>query len=414
MKPADYSADFSQNALPESSHWLDKLCLNLLRRVLPRLTEGSLRLSFPNGQQLQVGDLSQPHAEVRLHSYRALRRFLFGGLVGWAESYMADEWDSPDITVLVQWALENERALSGLGRASALGRLRDRLVHRLRANSRRGSKRNIAYHYDLGNHFYRRWLDQSMTYSSALFSHPEQDLLAAQQNKFDRIGELLALLPDARLLEIGCGWGGFARHILQQRPDIRLQGITLSKEQLQWATQQLQQSGLSERGQLKLQDYRDLQGQYDAIASIEMFEAVGESHWPGYFETLKRCLKPGGRAVLQIITIDDQRFDRYRLQTDFIQRYIFPGGMLPSVKVLRQQVADAGFELEHQQMFGQDYARTLEIWRQAFLQQWPEIERQGFDERFRRMWLYYLGYCEGGFRSGSIDVGFFVLKAPDC
>jgi len=411
IEPAKYSTEFPKVALPQGSHWLDRVCLNLLRRVLPRLTEGSLRLSFANGQQLQVGEEKQPHAEVRLHSYRALHRLLFGGLVGWAESYMAGEWDSPDITALVQWALENERALKKLGSASTLGKLRDRLFHRLRDNSRRGSKRNIAYHYDLGNEFYRRWLDHSMTYSSALFSDPEQPLPEAQLNKFRRIEALLQLKEDARLLEIGCGWGGFARHILQQRQDIQLEGITLSKEQLHWAQQQLQDAGLNQRGQLQLKDYRDLDQQYDAIASIEMFEAVGEAHWPGYFETLKRCLKPGGKAVLQIITIDDQRFERYRVQTDFIQRYIFPGGMLPSVKALRTTAEAAGFELEYQQMFGQDYARTLEIWRDAFLQKWPEIEQLGFDERFRRMWLYYLGYCEGGFRSGTIDVGFFVLKA---
>ena len=410
MKPADYTADFANLSLPGSNHWLDRICLQLLRRVLPRLTEGSLRLSFPNGQQLHVGEGKPPHAEVKLNSYRALHRFLFGGLVGWAESYMAADWDSPDITALVQWALENERALKGLGKASTVGQLRDRLLHRLRSNSRRGSKRNIAYHYDLGNQFYRHWLDSSMTYSSALFSDPEQGLPAAQRNKFQRIGELLQLKPGAKLLEIGCGWGGFARHLLEQRHDISLEGITLSTEQLQWAQQQLQQTGLSPRGSLQLRDYRDLEGQYDAIASIEMFEAVGENHWPGYFETLKRCLKPEGRAVLQIITIDDERFERYRVQTDFIQRYIFPGGMLPSVKALRATAEAAGFELEYQQMFGPDYARTLEIWRQAFLQQWPNIEKLGFDDRFRRMWLYYLGYCEGGFRSGTIDVGFFVLK----
>jgi cyclopropane-fatty-acyl-phospholipid synthase len=324
---------------------------------------------------------------------------------------MANEWHSPDISALVRWALGNEPAFGRLAQGGRLSTTLHRLFHRSRRNSRRGSRRNIAFHYDMGNDFYRLWLDPSMTYSSALFEYPGQSLELAQQAKYHRICELLQLEAGQQVLEIGCGWGGFAETAAQTY-GAQVNGITLSREQLAWSRARIAARGLQAQCSFSLTDYRDLDTPVDRIASIEMFEAVGEENWSLYFKQLRRCLKPGGIAVLQVISIADERFEEYRRSTDFIQRYIFPGGMLPSPGRLTAEIEQAGLQLSHSETFGTDYARTLQHWRQAFLEHWPQIEAQGFDDRFRRLWLYYLGYCEGGFRYGAINVGLYVVQAP--
>jgi cyclopropane-fatty-acyl-phospholipid synthase len=312
-------------------------------------------------------------------------------------------WDSPNVTAFLQFFLRNGEALQDKLRGIPGARFVSRLGHMLRRNSKRGSKRNIEYHYDLGNSFYRRWLDPTMTYSSARFEHPGQDLSEAQINKYRSLAERIDLKPEHHLLEIGSGWGGFAEYAASEI-GCRVTGITISKEQLAFARERMERKQLSHKVDIRYQDYRDVDEKFDRIASIEMFEAVGEEYWPDYFGKIRQCLKPGGKAGLQIITIADRSFASYRKRADFIQRYIFPGGMLPSPTALRQQVAQAGLTWAGNLEFGLDYAETLKLWRERFRAAWPDISAQGFDERFRRMWEYYLSYCEAGFRAGNIDV----------
>ncbi|WP_207062292.1 cyclopropane-fatty-acyl-phospholipid synthase family protein [Motiliproteus sp. SC1-56] len=383
----------------------------LYRALISRLEQAEvsrLRLVLPDGRELALGQTRDgvPLPRLRIRRAKALLRGWFGGLTGWAEGFMADDWACDDLVALTDWAMANEAALDRAFAGSWLATAVNRLLHRLNANTRRGSRRNIAYHYDLGNDFYRLWLDPSMTYSSALFATPDEPLELAQQRKYRRILQLLAPQPRDRVLEIGCGWGGFGEALLRDH-DSHWYGVTLSQEQLAWSRERLASFG--ERARCSLTDYRDLQQRYDGIVSIEMLEAVGEANWPLYFQRLRQLLKPGGRAVVQVITIDDARFETYRRGSDFIQRYIFPGGMLPSPSRMREQIQGAGLRLLHEEGFGADYARTLAHWHRAFVEAWPRIRKQGFDERFYRLWRYYLAYCESGFRAGSIDVRLYQI-----
>lgn len=386
--------------------WLEKKLLRKLNALL-NSSHGTLHLTLPSGLTHSIGKKS-PVAELKLNNFRPLVRLFFGGMNGWSESYIAGEWECRDLTSLVKWALMNEQQLGGLSQASFVKGALHNLYHRRNHNSRKGSRRNISAHYDLGNDFYKHWLDKSMTYSAALYNSPEEPLSQAQQNKYARILQLLDVQKDQHVVEIGCGWGGFAIKAGEEH-HLNVHGITLSEEQLRWAKEKVTEAELNDKIHLSLTDYRDLNHQYDAVVSIEMFEAVGEEHWDTYFQTLKRVLKPGGNAVLQIITIDDERFHRYRKQADFIQRYVFPGGMLPSVSVLQDKFKEHGFMLKKQQLFGKDYAKTLREWYRDFENSWGDIREQGFDETFYRLWKYYLAYCEGGFEHGSIDVGLYVL-----
>lgn len=384
------------------------LALRALMRALEQANVSQIRLRNRNGSEWIVGQRTQaPVPCVQLLHARALWRGLSGGLLGWAEGYLAGDWDSPDLLALTDWAMANEGALEQRFSPRVWHRWLARLAHRRNDNTKRGSRRNIAYHYDLGNAFYREWLDAGMTYSSALFDSPDQPLAAAQENKNRAILDLLQVQPHERVLEIGCGWGGLGEQLLQTQP-VSWHGVTLSQEQLSWTQQRL--APFATRAQATLTDYRDLTTQYDRIVSVEMLEAVGEAHWPRYFQTLKRCLKPGGTAVLQVITIDESRFEGYRRGCDFIQRYVFPGGMLPTATAIRQQAEAAGLTLDHRFPFGSHYASTLTHWRQAFNRRWDAIAPLGFDERFRRLWNFYLCYCESGFRHGAIDVQLFRLR----
>jgi cyclopropane-fatty-acyl-phospholipid synthase len=290
------------------------------------------------------------------------------------------------------------------------GNLLYRVKHFFNRNSRAGSRKNIHAHYDIGNAFYRLWLDPSMTYSSALFSDPLHTLKNAQDAKYRRLLDELQLQENQRVLEIGCGWGGFAE--MAARDGMQVTGLTLSTEQLEFARNRLAAAGLSGSAELRLQDYRDADGEFDAIASIEMFEAVGEAYWSDYFSTIARRLKSGGRACIQTIVIADDLFERYRSGTDFIQQYIFPGGMLPSPGAFRKQAEKQGLRIVNALAFGQDYARTLQQWRLAFKAQFPAVRNQGFDEQFIRTWEFYLAYCEAGFRAHSLDVYQFTLEKP--
>jgi cyclopropane-fatty-acyl-phospholipid synthase len=378
--------------------------------LLHRLQVGRLTFVTPAGRALQFG-AGEPHATMRLNNWNVCSASLSKGDIGFAESWIAGDWDSDSLPELLSLLVANreviDRALYGHWWGGALYRLR----HLFNRNSRRGSRRNIHAHYDLGNPFYEVWLDPSMTYSSALFTgDPARTLQDAQTAKYRRILDQLALPAGSRVLEIGCGWGGFAE--LAARDGLQVTGLTLSTEQHAWATRRLADAGLADRARFLLQDYRDERGRYDAVVSIEMFEAVGESYWTGYFDTVRRSLVPGGRAVIQTITIDDTLFDRYRKSTDFIQQYIFPGGMLPSPSAFEAGAKRAGLSVGDAFRFGTDYARTLRLWRDAFMAQLPRITAQGFDARFARTWEFYLAYCEAGFDQRSTDVVQFTLRAP--
>lgn len=329
-------------------------------------------------------------------------RVLTRGDIGFAESFIAGEWRSRDLASLLELLLLNEEYLSARKQGNALARLARRLKHGIRANTRSGSRRNITQHYDLGNDFYRLWLDAGMTYSCALFANAQESLEAAQARKYERMLDLLRPHADQHILEIGCGWGGFA--LAAARCGLRVTGITLSARQLALARQRVAEAGLEHRIELRLQDYRELTGQFDHVVSIEMLEAVGETYWPVYFNTLARCLKPGGRVALQCITIDDAFYPVYRASPDFIQLYVFPGGMLPTPRLIAEQAARAGFRLRKQAFIGTHYATTVEHWRRSVVENSAQIHALGYDERFLRLWLYYLAYCTAGFKTGRVDL----------
>ena len=396
MTPLDPRAPGATRGLPHA--------VRLLLALATRIRAGSLQVAVPDGRVYRVaGEAPGPDAMLRIVRERAARRLFLGGSVGFGTAYMDGDFETPDLRALLALAALNEDHLGDIHAGHRVVNVVRRAWHRLRDNTRAGSRRNIAAHYDLGNAFYARWLDPSMTYSSAVFERPTQDLGEAQAAKYRRLAEKLALRPDERVLEIGCGWGGFAE-VAAKEFGARVTAITVSREQLEFARARIARAGLAERVEARFVDYRDVEGRFDKVVSIEMFEAVGERHWPRYFAKVRDALEPGGRAALQIITIADRWFESYRGGVDFIQRYIFPGGMLPSMAALRQQFERAGLALDKAEFYGQHYAATLAEWNRRFQAAWPELGSMGFDRRFKRMWEFYLAYCEAGFRAGSLDV----------
>lgn len=375
--------------------------------MLKHISQGGLRLECPDGQVLHFGDQSSA-VTLALSSWEPFCAALQSGDIGFAENYIQGQWETSDLTGLLQLFVRNRQSLESAIRGNWWGGLVYRVRHFFNRNSKAGSRRNIHAHYDLGNRFYRLWLDPSMTYSSALYTDPSATLEQAQHAKYARIYDELQVNKDSHVLEIGCGWGGFAE--LAAKRGTRVTGLTLSTEQLAFAQDRLQQQNLAERTELRLQDYRDVRGEFDAVASIEMFEAVGEAYWDSYFECVARGLKIGGRACIQTITMADELFDSYRKGTDFIQQYIFPGGMLPSPIAFRTHAKRHGLSVVNEWSFGLDYARTLAHWREGFLLERPAVEAQGFDQRFIRTWEFYLAYCEAGFRERSIDLFQFTLR----
>lgn len=373
----------------------------LVFELLEKIRGGLLEIRLPDGARFLFGE-GEPGVTMQVNDETVFARVLAKGDIGLAEAYLDGEWDSPDVTALLALLARNRDALRDAVYGSWRQLLAARLRHWFNRNSRAGSKRNIMAHYDLGNDFYRLWLDPGMSYSSALFDGTsDQPLQAAQDAKYRRILSCLAAEPGQRVLEIGCGWGGFAE--MATHDGLAVTGLTLSPAQLAWARQRVPSADL------RLQDYRDTTERFDHVVSIEMFEAVGERWWPTYFRTVANALKPEGRAVIQSITIRDDLFAAYRKGTDFIQQYVFPGGMLPSRAAFRSAAARQGLAVRNEYAFGLDYARTLAEWRVAFEARWPEIQKLGFDETFRRLWRMYLCYCEAGFRAGSIDVVQFEL-----
>ena len=383
--------------------------VRFLLAILSNLHCGRLTLTLPDGSQHQFsGAMSGPDSDLTIHTESALRRLLHDGKMGFCEAFMDGEASSQSLPTLIELAVLHDKYLENALKTNIFRQAGLRLFHMLRRNNKLGSAKNIAHHYDIGNSFYQAWLDPTMTYSSAVFDSETDDLTTAQLNKYKRLAELADIQSGDRVLEIGCGWGGFAKFV-SQHIGAHVTGITISQAQLAYAKASLAEAGLQNKVDLKLMDYRDLQGRFDKIVSIEMFEAVGQAYWPVYFDTISRMLKSGGRAVIQSITIDHDAFQSYRDQPDFIQRYIFPGGMLPSMPMLQTPVAQAGLELVAENGYASDYARTLQEWRARFLAAWPALAGDKFDNRFKRMWELYLAYCEGGFRAGMIDVKQILL-----
>lgn len=373
-------------------------------------THGAITIVLPNGRKRTLGNpLTGQHAVLRLKNFNVVKQAMRRGTLGFATAYMNGDIEADDLTALFRFFLQNRDAFNnanpGLFRQAA----QDFAYHISRPNTKEGSRQNISEHYDLGNDFYGEWLDPSMTYSSAVFTSDDQSLERAQAEKYHHVADAAGITKGASVLEIGCGWGGMAETVAKDY-HAELYGITLSAEQLKFAQGRLKRQKLDNLATLHFEDYRDTRGQFDHIVSIEMIEAVGEEHWPTYFQTVHDRLKPGGTAAIQAITIDERDFAGYKAHPDFIQRYIFPGGMLLTKSAMKEQGEKAGLKLEQQECFGLSYAKTLSLWRDRFLDRWEQISPLGYDDQFRRKWIYYLSYCEAGFAEGTIDVGIYQYR----
>lgn len=380
---------------------------------LAGVSDGQLALTWPGGTTTYHGirsDIASNNASVTLHSLQPIRRLATGGDVGFAEAYMDGEWSTDSLLNLFHLIMRNESSVDSAIAGSFRSRLSRFVKHWQNRNSKAGSQRNISYHYDLGNEFYKLWLDDSMNYSSALFESEQDTLADAQQNKMRKVLEMMQSSAGSQVLEVGCGWGGLANY-MAKNAGVDVEGISLSSEQLAYAAEHnsLSKTGKTGSTAFRHQDYREVNKTYDHIMSIEMFEAVGEKYWETYFRQLSDLLKTKGSAVLQVITIDESRFEKYRKQPDFIQRYIFPGGMLPTRTHLATLADKAGFDIEQTHWFGRSYAKTLAEWRKRFEAVQRDVKAEGFDDRFMRMWRYYLVYCETGFTFGTTDVGLLKL-----
>lgn len=383
-------------------------------KMLARLKHGTLNVKMPDGTVQRFGNGQSPTASLHLLNWNACSAALKSGDIGFAESYIAGDWTSPHMTELLRIFILNRKEIEDVIYGTWLGRLAYRVKHLLNRNTKTNSQKNIHAHYDLGNAFYQLWLDESMNYSSAVFDTPEVSMLEGQHAKVRRALQSVQLKPGQRVLEIGCGWGALAEKAVLEF-DATVVGVTLSTEQLAWAEDRLKRQGIGDFADLRLQDYRDIgkttkDQPFDAICSIEMVEAVGREYWPEYFRTVTRLLKPGGHACIQSIVIADELFDRYITSTDFIQQYIFPGGCLPCPREFRAQANAAGLEVIEEFSFGQDYARTLQIWRDAFKAKETEVMALGFDRRFMRIWEFYLCYCEAAFHEANTDVVQYTLR----
>lgn len=377
------------------------------------MQRGRIDFVMPDGRRFRAeGKLPGPVAELHIHNNDLFSRLIREGDLGFSDAYLDEWWSTPDLQAFMDLVhADNDELYDGFPGLSMV-RLFEKMRFWLQSNSKTQARKNISYHYDLGNDFYGLWLDDTMTYSSALFDENAQlSLEAAQTEKYKSMVDQMGVKPGDHVLEIGCGWGGFAEYAAKER-GLKVTGLTISEEQFKFAKERIEKAGLSGQVNLKLQDYRDETGHYDGIASIEMFEAVGEKYWPTYFNALRDCLKPGGAATLQIITVDHARWDVYKRGVDFIQKYIFPGGMLPSPVILREQVEKAGLIVDKSIEFGKSYDITLRRWHETFNDKWDQITKLGFDERFRRMWNFYLTSCAATFDSGNCDVTQITVRRP--
>lgn len=373
---------------------------------------GQLDVVIPDGRRFRVkGEQPGPIAEIHVHKEQLFARLIREGYLGFCDAYLDGEWTSPDLQAFMDFVNAGNDEMYNSYPGMGLVRAYEKLRFWMQSNSKSQAKKNISYHYDLGNDFYALWLDDTMTYSSALFKSGQESLEKAQENKYASLVDQMGAQPGDHVLEIGCGWGGFAEYAAKER-GIKVTGLTISQEQHDYAVARMDRLGLSDMVEIKMQDYRDERGLYDGIASIEMFEAVGEKYWGTYFDTVRERLKPGKNATLQIITVQDKRWEVYKRGVDFIQKYIFPGGMLPSPTVLRAEIAKAGLQLKGSIEFGQSYSDTLRRWHETFNDRWDEVAAMGFDARFQRMWNFYLTSCAGTFWSGNCDVTQITMTRP--
>ena len=420
IDPSGENLSHKALALPKGAPSAARAVLKLLQR----LKHGTLTVKLPDGSVQRFGNAqhnnSGPQASLHLVNWNVCRAALKSGDIGFAESYIAGDWTTPHLTDLLQVFIVNRKEVDDMIYGTWLGRLVYRIKHLLNRNTKTNSQKNIHAHYDLGNAFYELWLDGTMNYSSALFETPETSMKDAQHAKVRRALRMARVVPGDRVLEIGCGWGALAEKAVKEF-SANIVGVTLSTEQLEWAKQRMQREGIAEKADLRLQDYRDIgrttgetasDAPFDAICSIEMVEAVGREYWPEYFQTVARLLKPGGYACIQSIVIADELFERYTTSTDFIQQYVFPGGCLPCPKEFRAQAAAAGLQVVDEFSFGQDYARTLQLWREQFTAQLAHVLQLGFDQRFVRIWEFYLCYCEAAFLEANTDVVQYTLRKP--
>ncbi|WP_127109729.1 SAM-dependent methyltransferase [Pararhodobacter zhoushanensis] len=379
---------------------------------LGRMTYGRLDVILPDGRRFRAqGPKAGQAVEVTVHNPDAFARLIREGDLGFADAYLEGWWSTPDLQALMDVIFTDNPALLDEFTGMALVRAYERVRHWLRGNSKTQARKNIAHHYDLGNEFYSLWLDDSMTYSSALFKTGQESLESAQEQKYAALVDSLELKPGDHVLEIGCGWGGFAEYAAGKR-GLKVTGLTISKAQHDYAVARMERAGLSDKVEIKMQDYRDEQGLYDGIASIEMFEAVGEAYWPTYFDAVRGRLKEGAKATIQVITVPNERFSLYKKNVDFIQKYIFPGGMLISPARFTQEAQRAGLAFLSSIEFGESYSQTLRRWHETFTQTWDKIHAMGYDERFRRMWDYYLTSCAGAFHTGICGVTQITLRRP--
>ena len=380
--------------------------------VARNIDAGRLDIRLPDGRVFRAeGQRPGPVAVLDIHDPEVFARLVREGYLGFCEAYLDGDWSTPDLQAFMDLLNDDNDGIYNGYPGQRVAQVYERIRFWFKRNSKTQARRNISYHYDLGNEFYSLWLDETMTYSSAIFQTGQNSLEQAQIAKYASMVDQMGVKPGDHVLEIGCGWGGFAEYAAKER-GLRVTGLTISAEQLKYAQDRMARAGLSDRVTLKLQDYRDERGTYDGIASIEMFEAGGERYWPVFFNSLRERLNPGALATLQIITVEDKRWESYRTDVDFIQKYIFPGGMLPSPTALRAEIERAGLSVARSIEFGESYSQTLRRWHQAFNDKWDEIAKMGFDERFRRMWNFYLTSCAGAFKGGSCDVTQITIARP--
>jgi len=400
--------DLSNKTLQKKNR--SRLNKYIFKKWTKYIYSGELEILWPDGTKWSnKGNVSGIKASIVVNNSRFVRRCLFGGAIGFADSYIDGDWETPDLTKVISLGIANEAALLSPWTKYQPSILLNKLKHALNANTYSGSKRNIANHYDLGNEFYQAWLDNSMTYSSGIFNNTDTTLAEAQNEKYKQIAEITGINHGDNILEIGCGWGGFSIYAAKNF-GCRVTALTLSRRQAEWAKSWVSKEKLTEYIDILVKDYRDIKDTYDRIVSIEMFEAVGEFYWEKYFTNIRQNLVQGGTAGLQVITIDNSRLDKYRSNPDFIQLRVFPGGMLPSEEAITQATVNSGLNIALKNRFASSYALTLKEWRERFLTAWPYIEQQGFDQKFNRLWTYYLSYCEAGFLSGTISVGQYRLE----
>ncbi len=389
---------------------IDKTIEKLLQNFLSKIKYGNLVVKFPSGEEKIYSGIDESlTASIHIHDYNFLSYIFKKGAVGYAEAYMKGLYSTQNLTNLLMLSFKNEKHFLNNINSNIFYNTLSKIKHFLKDNSKSQSKKNIKYHYDLGNKFYEKWLDQSMTYSSAIFDNKNTNLSDAQQNKYKKIADSLSLNENSKTLEIGCGWGGFSSFVAKNYK-CKVDAITISKQQFDYTASKIQKEGLGEKVAVHFKDYREINNKYSNIASIEMFEAVGKKYWNSYFDIIQNSLSENGKAALQIITIDEGRAKDYQTQPDFIQQYIFPGGMLPTKTQLDISAKEVGLKCLELLSFGKSYAKTLNIWNSQFQNSWNDVARFGFDKKFKRMWEFYFSYCETGFLSGSTDVSHFLIK----